>query len=770
MVAPEAAAFFSRSPASAAAVRRPNAAGWKRRREGGTQLRQAEAAAGSGRGDAVPVTLLAATGALDPTAPCPRCCAAVGAEPVVPPALGRMASSPESHTSLSLQKATRSESSQAKKSQHAEEANFYMNCRAAYLAVLKSSLENIKSKEQLSLVLQQAGRNPSQKTLNKYWTSQTTTLNFDDFCTILKQEKTSTKAELLEAFGKLDTDNTGYIFHDELYQILTMRGERMSRDEVSSILKQADFNCSGKLDYNKFCDFYMAASEQCCRAAREKLEVDSRLKQQQFGSQTETSSSAGITLPVSKPSPRISRKTDHKVAPTKGDSRSPSRPSSAQTCKAAVSTTITMGASSHRNTKLIEPDTMKEWQRAQSKGCFYLEEDGEIISHKYRLHLPQRSAVCITIKPLNIRQVEGKPCPWLSVDTALYILRENETQEHLQLVNFTEHQTKEMFGWKGELGSGVYWLLPFTTGCRLKKVKQQITGEAKLVYRGEDGDLALTKEFRAALLDIFETIDLDGNGLLSLEEYNFFELRTSGEKCDEEAWAVCKENFDMKKNELTRQGFMDLNLMEANDREGDPSDLWVTLLSLGYNKALEMTEDNTDIAERGNLPFVLEKASTLWGCRRRNLGLYPFKNSCTLLMGSDKETVMACPFVIDVYAEKCKPRIKAMYLEAGSWQLSRAVCKSVLNKGEAKVMDGCENIIVYTYKADRRITSVIENKSENKVIIHVNNEQSKNCLSNRGLSVFAVEVAPKSMMVSQHVMPQSEQEEWVYNCVHSLVR
>lgn len=50
------------------------------------------------------------------------------------------------------------------------------------------------------------------------------------------------------------------------------------------------------------------------------------------------------------------------------------------------------------------------------------------------------------------------------------------------------------------------------------------------------------------------------------------------------------ENFEMKKNELTRQGFMDLNLMEANDRDGDPWDLWVTLLSLGYNKALEMTE------------------------------------------------------------------------------------------------------------------------------------------------------------------------------------
>ncbi|NXE95408.1 EFCB7 protein, partial [Menura novaehollandiae] len=614
------------------------------------------------------------------------------------------------------QKATHLENSQGKKSQHAEEAIFYMNCRAAYLTVLKSSLENIKSKEQLSLVLQQAGRNPSQKTINKYWTSQTTTLNFDDFCAILKKEKPTTKTELLEAFGKIDTDKAGYILHDELYKILTTRGDKMTWEEVNTITKQADFNYSGKLDYNKFCDLYLTTSEQCCRAARDRLEADTRLRQQQFGNQAETSSE-GITLPGSKPSPGFSRKTDHK--PAKGDSRAPSRPSSAQSGKASISTTVTVGASSSRNTKLIEPDTMKEWQCAQSKGCFYLEENGEIISHKYRLHLPQRSAVFITIKPLNIHQVEGKSCHWLSVDTALFILKENETQENLQLVSFTELQNKEMFGWRGELGSGVYWLLPFTTGCRLRKVKTQITGEAELVYRDEDGELALTKEFRATLLDIFETIDLDGNGLLSLEEYNFFELRTSGEKCDEEAWAVCKENFEMKRNELTRQGFMDLNLMEANDREGDPQDLWVTLLSLGYNKALEMTE--------------------------------------------------ACPFVIDISAERCKPRIKAMYLEAGSSQLSRAVCRSVVNKGEAKVLEGCENIIIYTHKAGRRITSVIENKSENKVIIHVNNKQSKNCINNRGLTVFAVEVAPKSMMVSQHVMALNEQEEWIYSCVHSLV-
>lgn len=38
----------------------------------------------------------------------------------------------------------------------------------------------------------------------------------------------------------------------------------------------------------------------------------------------------------------------------------------------------------------------------------------------------------------------GKPCHWSSVDTVLYILKENETQENLQLVSFTDQQNKEV--------------------------------------------------------------------------------------------------------------------------------------------------------------------------------------------------------------------------------------------------------------------------------------------------------------------------------------
>ncbi|XP_037672453.1 EF-hand calcium-binding domain-containing protein 7 isoform X2 [Choloepus didactylus] len=558
-----------------------------------------------------------------------------------------MASSPGADASFSCQKSMLSGSSRTKKFPLTEEEIFYMNCRTAYLTVFKSSLENIISKDQLSLALQHAGRNPSQKTINKYWTPQTAKLNFDDFCIILRKEKPTSKAELLKSFKKLDVNDDGSILHTDLYKILTKRGEKMTQEEVNAIINLADVNANGKFDYIKFCKLYMTTNEQCLKTALEKLEIDSKLRRQQFGSHIEGSHERDLS-PVSKPSPRIIRKTDQETFSSKGDTRSPLL-STTRKFKTSVSFTITMGANSNQNAKLTEPNSIKDWQCAQTKGCFFLEEDGEIICHQYKMQIAQRSIVYLTIKPLNLSQVEGKPSSWLSVDTALYILKENESQANLQLACFTELRNREVFGWIGELGPGIYWLIPSTSGCRLKKEVKPVTEEAQLVYRGETGELFLTKEFRSTLSDIFEVIDLDGNGLLSLEEYNFFELRTSGEKCDEDAWAVCRENFDTKKNELTRQGFMDLNLMEANDREGDPSDLWVTLNSMGYNKALELTE------------------------------------------------------------------------------------------------------------------------SDNKVIIHINNELSKNCINNRGLNIFAVEVAPKSTMVCEHVMPLNEGQEWIYNCVYSLI-
>ena len=46
---------------------------------------------------------------------------------------------------------------------------------------------------------------------------------------------------------------------------------------------------------------------------------------------------------------------------------------------------------------------------AHSKGCFFLEEDGNVISHQYQLSLPEDSCVHITIEPYSVKMSGGKP-------------------------------------------------------------------------------------------------------------------------------------------------------------------------------------------------------------------------------------------------------------------------------------------------------------------------------------------------------------------------
>ncbi|KAL6108265.1 efcab7 [Pungitius sinensis] len=604
-----------------------------------------------------------------------------------------------------------------------EEEAFYVHCRAAYLSLFKSSLTNIASKQQLCRALQLAGRNPAHATLNKYWTSRTSKLNFDDFCEILKNEKKTEETELMRAFKKMDLNSDGYISHSELEKALTTRGEKMTTEEVNSIFSLADINKDGKLDYAEFCRLLVSTVEQCETAALERLEANAKLKRQNFGSRAysppnSSVSSAQEAATVPQTPETLQAESDTTL---KKDSRSSSRPSSARSRRSSLSNSITMTTSSTRASKITEPSGLQEWHHSCMKGCFFLEDDGSISSLQYQLHVPQTTNVYLTIQPLSLSHGPDKPSSWMTVDTDLFVVAAGETKEDSTLVGFTESKDKDKYVWKGELQAGTYYLLPFTSGCKLKKrSKKSLSNKpVELVYRTDSGELDLTRELREVLSDVFEVIDLDGNGLLSLEEYNFFELRTSGEKCDKDAWAVCKENFDMRKNQLTRQGFMELNLMEATEKDGDPADLWVILEAMGFNRMLELVD--------------------------------------------------ACPFQINVHCEGTQPSIQPLSMDSGPKLQNQALQKSITARTGAKALRGQDNIFIYTYRGEHRISSLIANKTNQKVTVHVNNEQSRNCCSSRGMSVFAVEVPARTKMVCQHILPINERHDWTYNCVETIV-
>ncbi|XP_054645804.1 EF-hand calcium-binding domain-containing protein 7 [Dunckerocampus dactyliophorus] len=591
-----------------------------------------------------------------------------------------------------------------------EEEAFYLQCRAAYVSVFRSSLTNISSKQELCRVLQLAGRNPSQATLDKYWTPETTDMNFDDYCEILKCERKAEKNELMRVFKKLDTNGDGYISHSKVEKLLTTGGDPMTPEEVKAIFSLSDINKDGKFHYKEFCRQLVSTVEMCQMASLEKLQADAKLKRQNFGSHLGSPPPPSMSA-ESAAAPQAAEATWSDPDTTlRKDSQQSSRPSSARSRRSSVSNSVS--ATSVNS---------KQWHHSCMKGCFLLEADGTISSLQYQLHLPQTANVNLSIQPIGLNHRPDKPSSWMNVDTALFVMSVGNTEENSTLMCFTNTKDKEKYIWRGELKAGMYYLLPFSTGCKLKKrsKKKVLNKTIELVYKTDTGEVDLTKEFRDVLSEIFDMIDLDGNGLLSLEEYNFLELMISGEECKMGTWAICKENFDMRKNQLTRQGFMELNLMEATEKDGDSDDLWTLVETMGYNRMLDLVE--------------------------------------------------ACPFQIEVQCEGTQPSVQPLKLDSGPKLLNQALQRSITLVGAAKPLKGQDNVLIYTYNGEHRVSSLIANKSNQKVTIHVSNKQNSNCCSSRGLSVFAIEVPARTKMVCQHVLPISEKQDWTYNCVETLL-
>ncbi|XP_061539661.1 EF-hand calcium-binding domain-containing protein 7 isoform X1 [Phycodurus eques] len=589
-----------------------------------------------------------------------------------------------------------------------EEETFYMQCRAAYLSVFRSSLSNISSKQELCRVLQLAGRNPSQNTLDKYWNPGTTHINFDDCCEILKSEWKTENNELMGVFKKLDANGDGYIAHSQVEKLLTNGGDKMTPEEVKAIFSLSEINKDGKFNYVEFCRQLVSTVEKCQMTSLVKLHSDAKLKRQNFGSHEDSPPKTSMTSPSAAPPQYPETICSDPDITLRKDSRPSSRPSSARSRRSSLSNSVTATSS-----------TSKQWHHICVRGCFLLEDDGTISSLQYQLHLPQTSIVTLSIQPLSLDRRADKPSPWMNVDTALFVMLAGDTEEDSTLMCFTGAKDKEKYIWRGELKAGMYYLLPFSSGCRLKKRSRKNVSDksVELVYKTDTGELDLTREFREALSEIFDMIDLDGNGLLSLEEYNFLELMISGEECKMGTWAICKENFDMRKNQLTKQGFMELNLMEATEKDGDSDDLWTLVETMGYNRMLELVE--------------------------------------------------ACPFQIDIHCESTQPSVRPLRLDSGSKILNQALQKSITLEGTAKQLKGQENVLIYTYRGEHRVSSLIVNKTNQKVTVRVNNKHNNNCCSSRGLNVFAIEVPARTKMVCQHVLPTSEKQDWAYNCVET---
>lgn len=617
-----------------------------------------------------------------------------------------------------------------------DNGEFYLECKAAYLSIYDSVKDEIDSLEDLVQVLQQAGRNPSKKVLAKYWKSDTEHLTFDEFVDICKKEKATTADDLMKAFRKIDINGDGYISLEELYKIMTTKGEKMSRSDVKKMIDEVDENKDGRLDYGEFCKMIMETTEECKKVSRkimEKKELKRRKEDQtktsdsRSGSQVSVRSAASVKSYSERPMSASSRSNKDEgsmfgsfASVKSGASLAGSRKSLLSVDdlpKPSPRNKKSKGPAAASLAKLSEPKNLKEWTHATSKGMFYIDEETEkLLCHQYNLKLTEDTSVWITIQPIKTRcQADSDQV----IDTGLFILRDKPDEDGNVLITFTRHRdAKGKYGVKCSLDAGNYRIIPFTTGSRLKKRESDPSSAAKLLQL-KDGKYTITKAFRKVLEDIFDLSDLDGNGTMSREEFNWYNIRTSDEEVGDDEWEVVEERLELEDGEITKNGFLQLNEMEAEDSNGDEDDMWVTLESLGINKDLVMDE--------------------------------------------------ACPFVIDVYTEDCDDaEFKVDAIEDMMDKLQRPLCQSVMEKGEATKVKGMKDLTMFTYMSDTRATIVVDNKSYSSVRLNLDCSGSRNCLTNQPSLDETFSVKSQSQIIAYHFTPKNEDDEWNVKCEESI--
>jgi calmodulin len=86
------------------------------------------------------------------------------------------------------------------------------------------------------------------------------TIDFKEFLGLMvrKMKDTDTEEELLEAFKVFDRDSNGFITSHELRHVMTSLGESLTPEEIEEMIKQADVDGDGQINYDEFVKMMMS--------------------------------------------------------------------------------------------------------------------------------------------------------------------------------------------------------------------------------------------------------------------------------------------------------------------------------------------------------------------------------------------------------------------------------------------------------------------------------------------------------------------------------
>uniref|UniRef100_UPI00143F05B1 FGCamp n=1 Tax=Aspergillus niger TaxID=5061 RepID=UPI00143F05B1 len=117
--------------------------------------------------------------------------------------------------------------------------------------------------KELGTVMRSLDQNPSESELqdmiNEVDADNNGTIDFPEFLTMMarKMKDTDSEEEIREACKVFDRDNNGFISAAELRHVMTSIGEKLTDDEVDEMIREADQDGDGRIDYNEFVQLMM---------------------------------------------------------------------------------------------------------------------------------------------------------------------------------------------------------------------------------------------------------------------------------------------------------------------------------------------------------------------------------------------------------------------------------------------------------------------------------------------------------------------------------